>query len=209
MSIDRRAVPKIKYLFLALALIVGLTGFPRDEAQAAEAEPGWYVGFGLGEFREATGALLEESGQSTGRQYFAGYDIYGFLSIEVGLIDLDGPVDTLNTTDTKKVFNISGPFARGNLAIPIYSDAQTRVSLFGSAGAMRWDSHAEIKQTGMATITANERDISPVVGGGIWIRRKNASTRIEYQRFKDIDDPTVSGSEMELRLVMISIIYHF
>jgi hypothetical protein len=209
MHSDHRAVPRIKFLFSALVLIVAMTGYPRHEAYAAESEPGWYIGLGFGKFREGTGALIEESGKSSGRQFFAGYDIYGFLSMEVGFIDLDGPVDELGLVDTRQTYDITGPFARGNLSIPLYSDAQTRVSVFGSAGAMRWDSESKIEQTGGATLTARARDITPLVGGGIWIRTKNASTRLEYFRFKDIEDPFVSGSELELRWVTLSIIYHY
>lgn len=208
MQSDHRAVPRIKFLFSALVLIFAVTGYPRNEAQAAQSEPGWYIGLGFGKFREATGAIIEESGKSSGRQFFAGYDLYGFLSIEGGFIDLDGPVDELGVAGDRQTYDITGPFVRGNLSIPIYSDAQTRVSLFGSAGVFRWDSESERTQTGVVT-TARSRDTTPVVGGGIWIRKKNASTRLEYHRFKDVENPFVPGSELELRWVLLSIIYHF
>lgn len=207
MQTEHRAIPGGKFLFSALVLIFGMAGYPYDEAQAA-TEPGWYLGFGAGQFRESSGVLIDEPDQSTGRQYFAGYDIYGFLAFEAGYLDLTGPVDELGSPTSKQTYDIDGPFARALLSVPIYQSARTRVSLFASGGAFRWDSESKLV-VGATTTTGRERDVSPMVGGGIWIRTKNASTRIEFEQVKDIDDPIFTADKLDLRMWRISIIYHF
>lgn len=207
MQTEHRAISGVKFLFVAVVLICGLTSYPYHEAQAA-TEPGWYLGFGAGQFRETGGTLIEEPDQSTGRKYFAGYDIYGFFSLEVVYFDLDGPLDELASPTDKQTYDIDGPAVRALLSIPLYQNARTRVSLFGSAGTFRWDVESKLV-VGGTTTKGDARDTSPVIGGGIWIRSKNASTRIEFEMIDEIDDPIFTANQLDLRMWTISFIYHF
>ncbi len=181
--------------FLSTAIIA-------PDARAVESDKGWYIGMGGGLYRESSD-VLQDAGTASALKGFVGYQFVKFIAFEAGFIDFDNLESTPLPGFTDKI-EVDGPYARAFLSIPIWSNADRAVMLSASGGAFRWDAHEKIffDATGTKVASAREHDVKGIVGFGVWIKGNKASTRIEYQRYRDI-------GAIDLDLLSINFIYHF
>jgi OmpA-OmpF porin, OOP family len=156
-----------------------LTAFP---AFAIQPDAGWYLGFGAGQsqMREAP------EDKSTGGKAFLGYQFNRVLALEAGYV-------YLGRFEATKV---KGPFVEAVGMIPL-SD---RFSLFGKIGGVRaWVT------SGSAEVSDNKR----VFGyGANWNFHRSLTSRLEWERFRELGDKDVTG-ESDVDFLSFSLIWKY
>lgn len=169
-----------KKTILSAALIAGAVSLT-PAAQAAE--PGFYVGGGLGQGNDL---VLQQT--SAAYKIFGGYNINDFLGMELAYINLGSNyVDVNNNSFTQD--GVSYELV-GHLPI------NPNLDLFGKVGLYNWTASTNYSYAS-AQGTNNDYGfgLSARVAPQLWLRG-------EYQKFLDVDGGDVN-------MVSVSMSYHF
>lgn len=181
-------------------------GFSVSTVARAEFNPGWYIGGGVGlyNFTEVDDAVPSQiRGESAiGSQLFGGYQ-YKYIALETGywyFNKLSG-----QSGGVKDQLQMDGWFGRGLLMFPFEFSPTTSIAVFGGGGAQKWHIDATSRDTTANTIIAKDSfsEDGTSVTAGLWIRGRNAATRLAYELFTFKDD------DSEISMWSINFIYHF
>ena len=193
---------------LLFVLAIGVVTAP-GAAQAAEFDPGAYVGFGWGQYRQDSDLGFIKTETDDIQKFIVGYQFNDYLSAEGGYVDFDHLRATLNLAGDVSTLDTDGFFARANLSYPLYRPSKQRdgkrymVSLFGSAGAFYYDASEVVRSaTGVVLSTANERETEPFYGLGVLFRGRSSAVRIEYEIFPDIGN-------VDFKVWSVSLFYYW
>lgn len=188
------------------ALFLGCLALFSGALHAAEGN-GLYIGGGLVKKHVRTDpvANLRIADQTdVVSKFFFGYQPVGFIALEGGYVDFNNYV-TVDSSSQKTTTELAGYNLRLILSVPLARDNRVRpdVWFFVSGGKYKWNSKETVASSSGATISRTYYDDTDKTAGlGLWLRRRNASTRIEYERYYDIRN-------VDLKTLSFSIIYYF
>lgn len=148
------------------------------------AQPGFYIGAGLG---QGDDVILNQT--SAAYKVFGGFNFNPFLGLEVAYVNLGSNyVDSFNNTFTQdgSSFDIVG-----------YLPVSPYVDIFGKAGIFNWTISNNYSYYAYSQGTSSDYGfgIDAQVNRQVWVRG-------EYQKFVD-----VAGGDVNLASVSVS--YHF
>lgn len=136
---------------------------------ASAAQPGWYLGAGIGESDPDEGGFDDDDGL----KFFGGNNIDGRLAFEGGFVDLGefdrGPVE----------FEVDGFQFAALYYIPI---GQTW-SILGTAGLYLWDADA--------TGASDDDGTDVTFGFGVQYDNERWGVRFAWERFDDVEPDDV------------------
>jgi len=196
----RRALGRIG-LYATLAVGLAFTTVAR-----ADFDPGWYIGAGAGLYNftevdtDVPSVLRGES--AVGQQLFGGYQ-YKYIALEAGywyFNKLSG-----SSGGIRDQIQMDGWFGRGLLMFPFEFSPKTSVAVFAGGGAQKWHIDYTSRDENTNTFLAKDSysNDGTSITTGVWIRGRNAATRLAYEVFSFKD------SDSEITMWSINFIYHF
>lgn len=169
------------------------------------AAEGVYLGVGFGQGRadfDTLGDTIEDDRESTAHKLFTGYRLARYFAVEAFFANLRSYSATVQTgagTITGEA-EIDGFGAAVILGLPLGEKSE----LYAKGGVFRWD---------VVSSSNRANDADPMFGVGLHLRGPgpNASTRIEYERFKDVGGGVFPGTSdgIDVDLLTLGIIYNF
>lgn len=178
---------KITAVIAALAVAAGAPA-----ALAQDAEPGFYIGGGLGQFNaqiddvdEVDDTVDSWDEDDTAYKLFAGYRMNSFLAFELDYIDLGDP-----SGEVVPGFNVDAsvdgfaPYVVGTIPLGEWFEVYGRLGYFFYDATFR----AEDELGGDATFDEESEDL--VWGAGVGGNFGRLNVRFEYERFdfEGVDD---------------------
>lgn len=173
---------------LALAALVLATA----SAPATAQHPGWFAGVGIGYLKAdescpgaAPGAGCDD--KATTWKIFGGYQFNPYLGFELGLSDMgDWPASVAGLGAATAKFRVFEAVLVGTLPLGQH------FSLYGKAGAYMWDADYEFPAGVAGGADSDGNDLTYGVGLRYHVTR-NASLRLEWQRYNKLGDPAMTG----------------
>jgi OOP family OmpA-OmpF porin len=191
--------------FLAVALsVLGAVSTP-----AAPQDAGWFVGAAGGQSRAkegcgTIGALgVECDDRGAAWRVFGGYQFNNYIGYEIAYTDL-GKVPERNTPGVTTVtFEPTAIETVLFLALPLGE----QLSVFFKGGIFRWELDRTITGTGAGTTNASANDVTWGLAGSYKLNR-SVALRLDWQRYKDIGDPAVTG-KTDFETLMLGVSFKF
>ena len=204
-TVEKNDMQDKKFLATATALFLGYLALFSGALHAAEGN-GWYVGGGVGKNHPITNPAdsLNVTHTDVVGRFFFGYQPVGFIALEGGYVDFNRFV-SLNSSSQETTTELAGYNLRLILSVPLSRDnrASSDVWVFVSSGAYKWDSKESVVNSSGTTVSDTlYHDRDKVVGAGLWLRRRNASTRIDYEIYDSIRN-------VDLKALTLSVIYYY
>lgn len=160
---------------------------------ALSQDAGWFAGLGIGQMETddacpgtaAPGVSCSE--KDTTWKIFGGYQFNSYLGYELGLVDLgerSASLGALGPATAK--FRIFELLLVGTLPV------SQRFAVYGKAGIFQWDADFELPAGVAGSADANGNDYTYGLGVKYHFTR-NAALRLEWQRYNEVGDPSMTG----------------
>lgn len=203
---------------------------------AVFAQPAWYVGGSLGQSAiDATPSEIEQgfladdafvaSGTTldktdTGWKAYLGYRFSRFLALEGGYADLGeasftttivsapAPISALTPFPIHATATAKGVFIAGLVHLPVTD----RFSIFGKAGAFRWQAKftERIPGTDITRVSRSEEKVDALYGAGLQLQfTKAVGARLEWERFKDVGEGIGGREGRDVDFVSAGVVFQF
>lgn len=198
---------------LALLIVAAPVAAPPG-AVAADPNAGFYAGGAVGQSKAKdacdgiTGAGFAGSCDETDTAWkiFGGYQFNRNLGAELGYVDLGKftASGTVGGTPANASAKAKGFELVGVAAYP-FND---QFSVYGKAGAFRWDVDTSASAGGTAG-SASDNGTDFTVGAGLKYNfTKNAAARLEFQRYNNVGDSGTTG-QSDVNLWTLGLMYSF
>lgn len=184
-------------------LVAGLFGLSAS-ASAAEFQNGFYLGAGIGKFREDSDIVGGATTNTQVSQFMVGYYLWDWLGAEVGYADF-GKIKYNRGGGSDDVENDSF-FVRASLQVPIYRREKTMTAITFTGGAHRWDvSKKTHDSAGEMTSHVRSRGTSVLAGAGVLVRSRDTALRVDYQVFTDAG----KDDKIDMQALSANLLFYF
>jgi OmpA-OmpF porin, OOP family len=187
-------------------LIVATLALGAVSTPALPQDAGWFIGVAGGQSKvrdtcPLPGIECDDKGNAW--RAFAGYQFNPYIGFEIGYADL-GKAAALSFPGVFATkFEPTAIDTTLFVALPITQ----QLSVFVKGGVFRWDLDATTTGVGAGKIKSDGTDTTWGMGAK-YNFSNNFALRLEWQRFKDVGDPVVTG-QADMEVYLVGLVYKF
>jgi OOP family OmpA-OmpF porin len=191
---------RIRALLTVATLALGMVSTP-----ALPQDAGWYIGAAGGQSKTrgtCPNPPLECDDKGSAWKVFGGYQFNPYIGFEIGYTDLGTVVEQSIPGVTAAEFEATTIDTVLFIALPL----TPQFSLFIKGGIYRWDLDRTVTPGNVKTSTDGTDQTWGM--GAKYNFSSNFALRFDWQRYKDVGDPAVTG-KADMEVYLIGVVFKF